>query len=271
MAALKRAGIVSALVAGAGDIVASSPPPGERGWSVGVADPADDPALASRTLLVRDAAVSTSGDSERFVEINGHRYSHIVDPTTGFGVERRASVTVVARDGTTADSLATAAFVLGVDRGLALIEQIGGSGLFIVAGSEPGTFASSKWSEAPQMATAAGTSPTAAIERPVHFWGTGSDLDCGAAMCWGAAQVLDCGAAQVSPQGAQVSTTSQVGFLWHPSFGMWSFGRQSFGILGLKQHFLAGASQTGSGMHTGSQAGAGAQLARARPSQKRAG
>ena len=141
MAALKRRGITSALVAGAGDIVVSDPPPGQRGWTVGVADPVADPSRSARLLLVRDCAVSTSGDAERFVEIDGHRYSHIVDPRTGVGVELRGSVTVAARDGATADSLATAAFVLGPSQGLDLIEQAGASGLFVLAGAEPGTFA----------------------------------------------------------------------------------------------------------------------------------
>ena len=67
----------------------------------------------SRFLRCTNAAVSTAGDAERFVEIDGKRYSHIVDPRTGLGVVDRCSVTVVAPDGATADSLATAAYVLG--------------------------------------------------------------------------------------------------------------------------------------------------------------
>jgi len=161
MAALKASGIRSALVAGAGDIVVSKPPPGERGWTVEIANPGANPANSSRTLIVRDAAGSTSGDAERFVEIGGRRYSHIVDPATGVGVERRASVTVVARDGATADSLATAAFVLGPERGLVLIDRLGATGLFLLAGSDPGTAASRGWVEAPKVVTAAGQNPDA--------------------------------------------------------------------------------------------------------------
>ena len=147
MAALKRQGITSALVAGAGDIVCSAPPPGESGWRVGVAAPDGDPAQPSRFVSVRDASVSTSGDAERFVVIDGTRYGHIVDPATGVGITLRASVTIVAKDGATADSLATAAFVLGPERGLRLIEDLGASGLFVVAGDLPGTFASRRWAE----------------------------------------------------------------------------------------------------------------------------
>lgn len=147
MAALKREGIASALVAGAGDIVCSGPPPGESGWRIGVTAPEGDPEKASRFVSIRDASVSTSGDAERYVVIDGTRYGHIVDPATSLGITLRASVTVVARDGATADSLATAAFVLGPERGLRLIEDSGASGLFLVAGDQPGTFASRRWTE----------------------------------------------------------------------------------------------------------------------------
>ena len=67
--------------------------------------------------------LTTSGDAFQFVEINGTRYSHIVDPKTGLGLTSRSSVTVIARDGTTADSLATAVCVLGPERGLTLVKK----------------------------------------------------------------------------------------------------------------------------------------------------
>ena len=100
-----RRASTQALVAGAGDIVVGDPPPGADGWTIGIG-PLDDPDAPPRAVpRVKNAAVSTSGDAERFVEIGGKRYSHIVDPRTGLGVVDRCSVTVVARDGATADSL----------------------------------------------------------------------------------------------------------------------------------------------------------------------
>ena len=85
-----------------------------------------------RTILLKDAAVSTSGDAEQFVEIDGVRYSHVVDPRTGLGLTERRSVTVIAPDGATADGLDTAACVLGPEKGLALIESTpGAAGLFV--------------------------------------------------------------------------------------------------------------------------------------------
>ena len=90
------------------------------------------PPARPRLHFAPQRAVSTSGDAERFVEIDGKRYSHIVDPRTGLGVVDRCSVTVVAPDGATADALATAVYVLGPDRGLALVEATPGASALIV-------------------------------------------------------------------------------------------------------------------------------------------
>ena len=130
---LKRQGIASALVAGSGDIVVSGPPPGRPGWTIAVAPlRAEADGSPGRSILLRDAAVSTSGDAEQFVEIDGVRYSHVLDPKTGIGLTERRSVTVIAPDGATADGLDTAACVLGPEKGLALIESTPGAvGLFV--------------------------------------------------------------------------------------------------------------------------------------------
>ncbi|MFO0908365.1 MAG: FAD:protein FMN transferase [Isosphaeraceae bacterium] len=138
IATLREHGVSRALVAGAGDIVTSGPPPGRAGWTVGIA-PLDDPTKApSLYLSLRDAAASTSGDAERYVEIEGKRYSHIVDPKTGLGVISRSSVTVVARDGTSTDALATAVYCSGPERGLALVEKTPGAAAYILLASEAG-------------------------------------------------------------------------------------------------------------------------------------
>ncbi len=136
---LKRHGIRRALVAAAGDIVVSDPPPGAPGWTIGIGPLENPAAQPSRFLQIRNAAVSTSGDAERFVEIDGKRYAHIVDPRTGLGVIDRSSVTVVAPDGTASDSLATAVYLLGPERGLKLIEQTKGAAALIVRKTDDGT------------------------------------------------------------------------------------------------------------------------------------
>jgi thiamine biosynthesis lipoprotein len=131
MTALKRLGIRRAMVAAGGDIVVSRPPPGKSGWLIGIAPfgPTDQP--PQDYLLLCDGAVSTSGESEQHVEIGGVRYSHIIDPRTGLAVTGHSSVTVVAATGIISDSLATAASVLGPQRGLDIIDSIdGASGIF---------------------------------------------------------------------------------------------------------------------------------------------
>lgn len=131
MAILERHGIRSAMIDASGDIVVSSPPPGRRGWRItvdalkpGQADGAGR--VPSQMLELADAAVTTSGDAHQAVEIDGVRYSHIVDPRTGLGVVGHAAVTVIARDGTTADAVATAASVLGPVEGLRFVESLPG-------------------------------------------------------------------------------------------------------------------------------------------------
>lgn len=125
---LKSLGIPRCLVAGAGDIAAGDPPPGQEGWRVGIA-PLDAPGTSKpeRFLLLKNACVSTSGDAERFVEIGGVRYSHVVDPKTGIGKTGRSSVSVVSPDGATSDALDTAISILGPERGLRLIAEFPGA------------------------------------------------------------------------------------------------------------------------------------------------
>ena len=138
--------VSSALVAVGGDIVAGDPPPGEAGWVVAIAP--DEGAAAGERLLLRRAAVSTSGDSEQWVERDGVRYSHILDPRTGIGLTGRRRATVVAPEGITADSLATAACVLGPAEAVALVEATPGAAAIVRAGGE--TRASRGWSALPR-------------------------------------------------------------------------------------------------------------------------
>ena len=135
---LREKGHQQTLVAVAGDIVAGDAPPNTSGWKVGVA-PLDRPnGAVSRLLLLKNCAISTSGDAFQFAEINGVRYSHIVNPHTGLGLTERSSVTVLAEDGTTADALATAICVLGPQKGLKLIEGRGGVDALIVQATDDG-------------------------------------------------------------------------------------------------------------------------------------
>ena len=119
---LKSRGLDRALVAASGDIAIGNPPPGQRGWKIGIAPFDGATNNVPRMLLLHNAGISTSGDTEQFIEIGGVRYSHIVNPATGLGLTQRIQTTVVGPDATTTDSLDTAVSLLGVRRGLALVD-----------------------------------------------------------------------------------------------------------------------------------------------------
>jgi thiamine biosynthesis lipoprotein len=146
LSVLAQSGIRSALVAASGDLAIGDPPPGEHGWKIGV-DRGESDAGLERILELSNAAVSTSGDAEQNLEIGGKRYSHIVDPATNMGLTSRITVTIVARTGMDADSLATAVSVLGADRGMAVIRKHPDAAALIVTGegTEMRVVESSDW------------------------------------------------------------------------------------------------------------------------------
>lgn len=109
---LRRLGINRAMVNASGDLAAADPPPGKTGWTVAIAPLKPDQPPTQFGLLA-NRAIATSGDAYQYVEINGVRYSHIVNPHTGIGLQHRSSVSTLADNCTTADALASAASVLG--------------------------------------------------------------------------------------------------------------------------------------------------------------
>lgn len=128
---LRANGIRSSMVAGAGDLVVTEPPPGTRGWRVEVA-PLDIPdAPPARFVRLRNASLCTSGDVFQHVEIGGRRYSHIVDPRTGLGLTDHSLVTVIGPDGMTTDALSTAISVAGPSRAVGLARRFGSEVLWV--------------------------------------------------------------------------------------------------------------------------------------------
>ena len=126
LAVLQSQGIHHAMVVAGGEVVVGEPPPGNSGWKVGI-DTADaDAGSPPCTLLLHAAAVSTSGDEHQFLEVNGHRYSHVINPATGWALEGESSTTVIARDSTTADALATAFSLMPVADGIRVAESLPG-------------------------------------------------------------------------------------------------------------------------------------------------
>lgn len=122
VANLECAGVTSALIDLGGNIFALGQPAGRDFWVIGVRDPLDRSRIAASVTL-RDRAVATSGSYEKFVEINGHRYGHIMNPATGRPAEGLLSATVICRSATLADGLSTTLFVLGPDQAIALLRE----------------------------------------------------------------------------------------------------------------------------------------------------
>jgi thiamine biosynthesis lipoprotein len=111
---LRSKGITSALADAGGDMVMSAPPPGTAGWTIGVNIPETTDELLNKRLLLQNTAVATSGDAYQYMEHAGKKYSHIIDPRTGYGITGQRNVTVIAKDGATADWLATACSILPI-------------------------------------------------------------------------------------------------------------------------------------------------------------
>jgi thiamine biosynthesis lipoprotein len=120
IATLREHGIKSALFEAGGDIVMSDAPPGEAGWKVELVDAGAD---MPKTVTLHNCAVSTSGDTEQFVEIDGKHYSHVVDSHTGIGLTTRAMATVVAPKGIWSDALSKPAAMLPKEQLDALLKH----------------------------------------------------------------------------------------------------------------------------------------------------
>jgi thiamine biosynthesis lipoprotein len=123
--ALFRAhGIGDFMIQSGGDLYAAGRR-GDRPWRAGIQDPRGAPGAIIAALELRDETFSTSGDYERFFMQDGRRYHHILDPDTGQPAAAGArSVTIVSPRATMADALSTAAFILGPEAGMALIERL---------------------------------------------------------------------------------------------------------------------------------------------------
>lgn len=106
---LKRRGIYRAMVDAGGDIALGKAPPGEKGWKIEIPTSSGVPQI----LYLQHCGITTSGATYRYLELNGKRYSHIIDPRTGMAMTHHTLVTVLAPNATIADAWATAVSVLG--------------------------------------------------------------------------------------------------------------------------------------------------------------
>jgi FAD:protein FMN transferase len=115
---LREHGITRAVVAASGDLAIGDAPPGKEGWDIELRTfekPEDSDKLLH--VMLKNCGCSTSGDLHQFMEIEGVRYSHIIDPKTGLGMTRRTACTVIAPDAATSDAFDTPLCLLGPEEG----------------------------------------------------------------------------------------------------------------------------------------------------------
>lgn len=124
--------VTGAVITLGGSVVTYGEKPDDTPWQVAVAHPREDGAYLGTLSLKGEYYVATSGDYERYVEVEGTRYHHIIDPATGYPAQSDVcSVTIVSKSGLVSDALSTACFVLGHEEGMALAEEFGAEALFI--------------------------------------------------------------------------------------------------------------------------------------------
>jgi len=120
---LQNLGSKAGYVNASGDLVTWGRQENGESWTIGISHP-DNQNDTLGTLIINDLAVSTSGDYEKYVMIDGKRYSHTIDPKTGYPVTGIKSVTVISTNAELADAMATPIMVMGVHTGLNLVNQI---------------------------------------------------------------------------------------------------------------------------------------------------
>ncbi len=122
-ALMQSKGVEAGIINASGDMNCWGKQPNGKAWEVAITNPMDKN-KAFGLLAINDEAVVTSGDYEKFVEFNGKRYAHIINPKTGYPASGIISVTVFAPKAELADALATSIFVMGIEAGLDRINQL---------------------------------------------------------------------------------------------------------------------------------------------------
>lgn len=128
---LQSKGVESGIVNAAGDLTTWGNRPDGHPWTIGIADP-NQVRKALSTLQISNMAVATSGNYEKFAIIDGRKYSHTIDPTTGLPVSGIKSVTIICPSAELADAMATPVMVMGIRVGLDLINQLNMVGCIII-------------------------------------------------------------------------------------------------------------------------------------------
>lgn len=130
-ALLLKHGVTSGIINASGDLNAWGTQPDGKDWMVAIVNPLNKNKVFS-WLPVRDQAVVTSGNYEKFIILNGERYTHIIDPRTGYPSKGLRSATIFTKNAELADALATSIFVMGVETGVDFVNQLKGVECIIV-------------------------------------------------------------------------------------------------------------------------------------------
>jgi thiamine biosynthesis lipoprotein len=130
-ALLQKKGIKSGIVNAAGDLTAWGYQPDGKPWTIGIADPNASREIFSH-LNITNASVATSGNYEKFVVIDGKKYSHTIDPKTGLPVTGIKSVTIICSNAEIADAMATPVMIMGIKAGINMVNQVKGLACIIV-------------------------------------------------------------------------------------------------------------------------------------------
>lgn len=123
--------VKSGIINASGDLTAWGLKPSGKDWMVAIVNPINKDKVFS-WLTIKNKSIVTSGNYEKFINLDGKKYSHIIDPRTGYPSEGILSVTIITDKAELADALATSVFVLGVDIGLNMINQLNGVDCIII-------------------------------------------------------------------------------------------------------------------------------------------
>lgn len=137
---LKSEGISSALIDMGGDICVSDPPPGRSYWILAFSFYNNIGEKEVKKVQLKNGAVATSGDLYQFIEIEGKRYSHIINPITGIALTNNVQVTVIAKSGTHADAFASAFSVWGISKTKENIDDLKGISAYMIENSTENGF-----------------------------------------------------------------------------------------------------------------------------------
>jgi thiamine biosynthesis lipoprotein len=128
---MKKAGVESGIVNAAGDLTVWGTQPNGKKWTIGIADPGRKN-FPFASLELTDMSVATSGNYEKYAIIDGVKYSHTIDPKTGYPVRGIKSVTIICSSAEISDAMATPVMVMGIIAGLYLIDQIKGIACIVI-------------------------------------------------------------------------------------------------------------------------------------------